>query len=130
MAEAIAAHMINSRRGSIPMTVRSAGSAAMDGAPASFETGEALRSVGVRPVPHRSRALSKEMIADAEIIFAMTPSHLDAIRSIDPSAAGKSALLDPVGDVPDPIGMPQEVYNQTAHRLAELILDRLEELDA
>ena len=102
----------------------------MDGAPASFETGEALRSVGVRPVPHRSRALSKEMIADAEIIFAMTPSHLDAIRSIDPSAAGKSALLDPVGDVPDPIGMPQEVYNQTAHRLAELILDRLEELDA
>jgi hypothetical protein len=39
-------------------------------------------------------------------------------------------VLDPTGqDVPDPVGLPQEVYNQTALRLRDLVLRRLGELD-
>lgn len=130
MAEAIAVHLIKRRRGLIPTTVRSAGTAATEGAPASIETAEALRSVGVKPLAHRSRALTPGLVAGAQIIYVMTPSHLQAVRAMGPSAAARAVLLDPQGDVPDPIGMVQEVYNQTAHRLAELISTRLEELDA
>ena len=70
------------------------------------------------------------MIAGADVIYTMTSHHADAVRAMDPSAAPRVQTLDPQGDVPDPIGMPQDVYDQTAHRLGELIARRLQELEA
>jgi L-threonylcarbamoyladenylate synthase len=136
MAEAIANQLLASNRAegtAIRTTVRSAGVSAADGEPVSPEAVEAVRAMGIDAPDlqrHRSRELTRQMLADADIIFAMTSGHARAVASMDQSAASKVLMLDPAGtDIPDPIGGPGEVYAATARRLAELIKQRLDELD-
>lgn len=133
MAEAIAHHLIQT--GGSPATsdgvttrVRSAGVSALAGAPATPETVHALREVGVEAPAHRSNPLTRELLQEADLIFGMTASHVGAILSIDPTAAGRVHTLDPDGqDIPDPIGQSQQAYISTARRLRELIQHRLTE---
>lgn len=142
MAEAIARHLLAARareRGgqaaalAAATQVRSAGAATSGGAPAAAEAIRALSAMGVDTTElarHHSRELTRQLIADAEVVYAMTASHARAVAAIDPSAAGKVVTLDPDGnDVPDPIGGPLEVYTRTAERLRDLIGKRLDELD-
>ncbi|QOI99788.1 MAG: Sua5/YciO/YrdC/YwlC family protein [Phycisphaeraceae bacterium] len=116
--------------GGVGVKVASAGVSAAEGDPQSPENIPALESIGVGPLNHhRSRRLDRALIADAEVIYAMTRSHARAVESIDPGAGPKVRTLDPTGgDVPDPIGAGVETYAQTAVRLAELIDARFDEL--
>lgn len=121
--------------GGIPVQVRSAGVAAEEGASASPQTADALRSVGVDgvgavgangPPKHRARGLSASEARDADVIFAMTSSHMKSIASMGPEVAAKVRLIDPSGqDVPDPVGGPVALYISTARRLDALIRERL-----
>lgn len=131
MAEAIAKHLLQGRTpDGIVITATSAGVSAGDGDPTSPEAIIALEAMGIVSPRHRSRQLTRAMVADAEVIFTMTGAHRRAILSVDPSAAAKVFTLDPdAKDIPDPIGGPLEVYRQTAHRLLEVIRTRLEQLD-
>lgn len=126
MAEAIARHLAENTN----VEIGSAGVMAGAGMPASPEVDEALRSIGVAAHEHRSRPITRDMIADADLILTMTRSHAEDVLRLDPSAAGRVRPLDEGGDIPDPIGGPQEVYNSTAAHLRELIARRLKELDA
>lgn len=128
MAEAIARTMLRGQERSA--SALSAGVGAAPGGSASPETVEALAAIGVDAEPHRTRPLTRGLIAEADVIYTMGAWHREEILAIDPSAAGRTWLLDPSGqDVPDPVGLPQEVYNQTAVRLADFIRRRLTELD-
>jgi protein-tyrosine phosphatase len=129
MAEAIARDLLARRPiDEPPVTVLSAGTTAMDGEPVSPEARAAVESLGMTFSKHRSVALTKKMIAQADAIFAMTRSHARAVLAIDPRAEGKVHLLDPEGhDVPDPIGAPQGVYTQTARRIRDLLERRIQE---
>jgi protein-tyrosine phosphatase len=128
MAEAIAADLLSRRARQAAARVLSAGITASNGQPRAREADEALRRIGVRPVGGAARALTREMIAEADAIFAMTSRHRAAIISIDPSASGKVKLLDPDGhDIIDPIGSSVDVYTQTAEQMRKLILLRLDE---
>jgi L-threonylcarbamoyladenylate synthase len=136
MAEAIAQHVI-SRAGEggegIRTQIRSAGVSAYGGEPVSREAVEAVRELGIESgmmARHTARELTRQLLAEADIIFAMTAGHVRAVLSVDPTVTGKVVLLDPGGDdVPDPIGSDREVYRRTAQRLRELIERRLSELD-
>lgn len=135
MAEAIAGTLAGWGAGSggtgVESRFGSAGTAAGSGGPASAEAVEAVRQLGLSaPMSaHRSRPLSRKLIAEADIIYTMGRSHLHAIADLDPGAAGKVQLLDPDGqDVPDPVGMSQDVYTQTARRIMEMVRRRLKEL--
>ncbi len=134
MAEAIARHLLESS-GESPsvdagVTVVSAGTSAGMGSPASPQTDGALRSLGIEPHRHTSRPLTRQLIAESDVIYTMSDWHREGIAALDPTAASRTLLLDPVGqDVPDPVGLPQEVYNQTAARLYALVQQRLTELD-
>ncbi|MFG0258974.1 MAG: Sua5/YciO/YrdC/YwlC family protein [Phycisphaerales bacterium JB041] len=134
MAEAIARSLLNAAGESddegTGVTVLSAGTSAGSGAPASAENAPALRSIGVEAGEHRSRPLTRQLVAEADFIFTMAGWHRDGVLALDPGAASRTWVLDPEGqDVPDPVGLPQDVYNQTAARLAELIRQRLEAMD-
>lgn len=135
MAEAIAANLVARDTGTtgVRTRVRSAGVAADDGEPISPEAVKAIRALGIEPsdlARRTSRELTRQMLAEADVIFAMTAGHARAVAAMDPPSAHKVMVLDPEGgDVPDPIGGPQELYTQTARRLAELIQQRLAELD-
>ncbi len=126
MAEMIARH--EAEQLGVPgvrFRITSAGVAG-GGATTTPEALHAVRAMGIEAVPARSRSVSARMLAEADAVYVMGHHHLDAIRSIDPSA--RADLLDPHGgEIPDPVGLPQQVYDQTAARLRELIAARLKE---
>lgn len=128
MAESIAAGLLAKTPGGESVRVMSAGSAAGIGMPMTPEAADAVRELGLTPRPHASRPLTRKLIAEADVVLAMTRSHAAAVMDLDPGAADKVQTLDPSGrDVPDPIGMGPEVYTQTARRIRELISRRLQE---
>jgi protein-tyrosine phosphatase len=131
MAEAIARALLTERSGlvgGIPTEVSSAGTSAMEGDPSSPENNAALAAVGVPPLPHRARQLTRAMLSDADVVYTMTRQHARAAQALSPDA--RIEPLDPEGrDVPDPIGQGLPVYEATARRLRELIEARLRQLD-
>lgn len=127
MAEAIARAIIAADPPPIETVVRSAGVSATPGGPATPEAITAVRRYGGGLLSHRSTPVSRQLLADADIIFAMTQAHADAARAIDPTADIR--LLDPDGrDIADPIGAPQPAYDEIAQILDRLIRIRLDEL--
>ncbi len=128
MAEAIARDEI-AKAGGAEVRVISAGAAAAAGAPATPEAVTALKSAGLDLSAHRSRELTRDLIAEADLILGMSRSHVAAVLAADPTAVAKTTTLDPGGgDIPDPIGSPLEVYTRTAERIRSLVQRRLEEL--
>lgn len=114
----------------IETEVLSAGVMAGTGLAATPEAVEAAAALGADASRHRSTPLGPSMIREAEAVFGMTSAHVEAAASIAPDAAGKIFLLDPEGDVPDPIGSPLDAYKLTAERIERATAQRLRELDA
>lgn len=113
----------------IPTRVRSAGIAAGLGMSATPEAVEAVKALGAEMGPHASTPLTREMINEADVIFGMTASHVEAVRRMDPSAAGRVFPLDPEGqDIADPIGSPRPVYDQAARAISDAVQKRLRSL--
>ncbi len=110
----------NAVRGRGPYRVFSAGVGAVDGQPASDHAVRALREIGIDINGHRSRHLTADLVAQADYIFGMTHSHVDAIMLLYPQAAEKTFLLREFdetldayeNDISDPIGGSYEIYLQ------------------
>ncbi len=127
MAEAIARHYL-AKPGATkrPTRVASAGVATSDGMAMTPEAVEALEMSRIDAGRHRSRMLTREMVEDATVIYAMTRSHAHQAISLVPAAKDKIQLLDPSGrDITDPIGGPLATYVQTAEAIAGFIRTRL-----
>jgi protein-tyrosine-phosphatase len=88
----------------------------------------ALREMSITPPPHEARPLTAEHVAAATVIYCMTESQRRALVQQFPAAAPKTHCLDPAGDIPDPIGHPQEVYSDVARRIQVLVRMRFDEL--
>ncbi|MCC6423419.1 MAG: Sua5/YciO/YrdC/YwlC family protein [Phycisphaerales bacterium] len=134
MSEAIARQLIAQKLGVTEqelddkgISVISAGSYAMPGARAAAPAVEALREMGADLTRHRSRPLTVELIHQADVIFTMSQNHQQAVLSLVPSAQDKTMLLDPHGDIDDPIGGDVELYQSLAGVLRDLIERRLKE---
>jgi protein-tyrosine-phosphatase len=99
---------------------------------AAREAVSAVKALGIEEpslARHLSRELTRQMISEADVIYAMTASHARAVRAMAPAAAVE--LLDPGGgDIPDPVGLTREVYMETAERLRGAIEARLGEPEA
>jgi len=132
MAAAIARELLARRQGAaggLTTTVRSAGTWASPGASATPEAALAVEKLGMKMPAHSSSPLTREMINESDVIFAMSASHAQAVRDMEPGAAERTFTLDPGGaEIPDPLGQSQAVYDATARRLQELITRRLDEM--
>jgi protein-tyrosine phosphatase len=106
-------------------TVISAGVSAMAGAPATEHAAEAVRGLGGNLAGHRSRPLTADLIRQADRIWTMGRSHAAWIAAMAPSAAEKTRMLDPSGDISDPIGGDLHLYEELATRLKSLIEKQL-----
>jgi protein-tyrosine phosphatase len=105
--------------------VVSAGLAAYPGGAATPEAIEVGAELGADLSGHRSRPLTPELAAQADLLVAMTRGHLAALCGFFPEVAERARLLCPEGeDVDDPIGGDREVYRACAQG----ILSRLEKL--
>lgn len=132
MAEAIARRVI-AQKLQIPekdlekhgYTVMSAGASAWPGSRASDHAVHAVRGLGGDLRAHRSRTLTPQLLQQASVVFAMGEGHRKAIEMLDPSAVNKVALLDPEGDIEDPVGGDLSIYEATARRIQQAIESRL-----
>ncbi|HEY8449556.1 MAG TPA: L-threonylcarbamoyladenylate synthase [Bacillota bacterium] len=119
-------------RAGVPVEVRSAGLAAVDGQEAAPEAVQVLAARGVSLEGHRARRISGDDVAWAELILTMTQGHKQALAAAHPGAVPKLFTLaefaGSTGDVADPIGRGLEAYRACADQLAqylERVVDRL-----
>ena len=138
MAEAIARKRVE-ERGWVQVEVASAGVAAFPGSPPSGGAVRAAEARGLDLSGHTSTPLTPELADGADLILTMTSSHLmrvvelgagERAAVITSFAVGADGAMDLAG-VPDPIGGPDEEYDETFRVLDELIeqsLDRIEPL--
>lgn len=109
--------------------VQSAGLAAMMGGTAAVEAIEVARTFGADLTGHRSQPLTYELFTQADIVFAMTASHLYALQGAGVESAPPVCLLAPNGtDIADPVGCEREVYEACARDLLTHLRARLPEL--
>ncbi len=129
MAEAIARRLIQ-ESSRTDLEVESAGTQAWDRSPASDEA----LLVGVERnldlSGHRARRLTPEIVSSADLILAMSPTHLAEVRDMDPDAnvhlfAGYGTPGPKGHAIADPFGGNLEDYRATAdeleHELKEIL---------
>ena len=134
MAAAIARDVIAKQRGiaideldAAGIAVESAGVYAGPGSPATHEAVEAMQQIDVDLNSHRSQPVSSELLDRADVIYCMTQSHEMALLQMAPHVADKTNLLDPDGDIDDPIGGSLAVYQRCAENIRKRIEHRLRE---
>ncbi|MGD9781210.1 MAG: low molecular weight protein arginine phosphatase [Kiritimatiellia bacterium] len=121
---------LNKRFEGTGWTAESAGVAAWGGAPPTPEAVEAMREIGIDISAHRSRAIARQMVDEANVVLAMTEEHRREIERRFPEARGKTFLLHGFGlgearDVADPIGYPEDVYRHTRDEMIRSLGDFL-----
>ncbi len=109
------------------ISVASAGVFALPGTRATPQAVEAVRILGADLSKHRSQPLTPELLNTADLVLAMGRSHAQSIRALSPSASAKLQMLDPAGDIEDPIGSDVSTYRSLAEYMEKLINDRLRE---
>lgn len=135
MAEAIGKQLLAERLGCDPadlpkqgIAVLSAGTMGFPGAAASPEAVEVCRRRGLDISGHRSRSLTVDLVHPADYIYTMGRHHLEVVRSLAPGVASKAHLLDPKGDIADPVGGTVEDYEHAAQRITQALRSRLSEV--
>jgi RpiB/LacA/LacB family sugar-phosphate isomerase len=107
--------------------VLSAGLGAVDGQPPTPHSVTAMRELGIDISGQRSRALTGELVREADYIFGMTHGHVDTVGLLYPAAAEKTFLLREFDeatsayekDIPDPIGCSYDVYVHCREQIEE-----------
>jgi protein-tyrosine-phosphatase len=132
MAEALA-RKIAERRGITDLNVSSAGTNALENIPATDEALLVGMERGVDLTGHRSRQLTPGIISEADLIFVMTPGHLEQVKQM--GGRGKVHVIDEYASgaadkgISDPYGGDLEAYRKTADALEdeiERVFDRLQ----
>ena len=133
MAEAIARDELRTR-GWKHVSVASAGIAADPGQRASPHAAAVVSREGLDLSGHRARRLDAEIVAWADLILCMSPSHLDPVADL--GGATKMDLLSDFASedgrfdrsVRDPFGGDERAYDDTKEQLkalVSLVLDRV-----
>jgi protein-tyrosine-phosphatase len=120
MAEGLLRHALSERD---DIEVGSAGVFASKGGRASTETMAILRKRGIQLDSFQSRPVAESLIHKATHVFAMTEGHLAHLEQRFPDYSDKFYLLRefappqgkrPSKDIPDPIGLGLEAYEEVA----------------
>jgi protein-tyrosine phosphatase len=100
------------------VVVMSAGIAAAPGCPPTSEAVQVMREQGLNLAPHEAQPLTEQLVRHADLILAMTQSHMQSILERWPEAAGRTQLIMPDRtDVADPIGQTVGAYRHCAAQL-------------
>ncbi len=130
MAEGLFRHAIRGRK---DYRIFSAGMGAVEGLPPSDYAVQAMRELGIDISAQRSSMLTARLVDEADYIFGMTHSHVDAITLLYPQAAEKVFLLREFddtldnyeNDIMDPIGGSYEVYRGCRDQIEQGIVSLL-----
>jgi len=126
------ARKIAARRGIVDLNVSSAGTNAWDTAPATDEALLVGMERDIDLTGHRARMLTPAIVSEADLIFVMTPGHLEPVKAM--GGRGKVHVIDAYASgttnqgISDPYGGDLEAYRHTADLLEqelEKLFDRL-----
>lgn len=112
----------------IEAEVRSAGTAASAGEPASVGARHAMAELGLNLSAHRATPLSAVDATDFDLVLAMTSRHAVAARAAGVEAVRLAVIAAESGGVPDPFGGDASDYASCAEvllREAQRIADEL-----
>lgn len=105
--------------------VSSAGTWGRDGSAASDFSLQLLAERGIDLSAHRSRALQRAFLEQADLVLVMTRSHKEAVGAEFPDQADKVYLLSemagPGYDIADPMGQPIEAYRYAFAEIDSLL---------
>lgn len=108
--------------------IASAGLMGGTGIPASKEVVSICAREGIELSKHRSRALTSAEAEVSDYIFAMSKNHRERVLEICPAAAEKCLLLDAGGEISDPIGAGDDVYEECAKQIERALAERIDEI--
>jgi protein-tyrosine phosphatase len=136
MAEGLCQKLLAEKLGCAPdqlpeqgLVVRSAGLAAIMGGPAAPEAIQAASEFAVDLTAHTSRPLTAALVSQADLVVAMTQSHLQALALHFPGLGSRFRLLSPDReDLADPVGGNQEVYRECARQILHSLKSLIPEL--
>lgn len=90
--------------------ITSAGTAAIDGAPATPEAVRAMKEKGIEISGHQSSALTAEMVRQSQTILTMTEAHSQTVERMNTDHRANCHLVGGDGNIQDPIGSSLDVY--------------------
>lgn len=122
VAEAIARRAVSERRME-RLTVGSAGTAALEGAPASEGARRTAAEAGLNLDEHRSAPLTEEIVAASALVLCMDRSHLWRARELGGGRGCRllAEMAGESGEVGDPFGGSDEIYRATFRELERLV---------
>lgn len=122
MAGALLQHLWN---GDEALEVLTAGTATVQGLPATSHAVTTMQEHGLDLTGHRSQPVTPSLLKSVDLVLAMTAGHREALRAQFPAHAQKVYTLaeyaGSASDVRDPYGGPLDEYRRTAQSLAELL---------
>ena len=112
--------------------IESAGTWAVEGAPANQKTQQVMAELGLDIKDHRSRIITREMLSSFNLILVMEPGHKESLQIEFPEVASRVYLLsEMVGltfTIMDPVGGEIEEYRATAQEIERIMTDGLEKI--
>lgn len=127
MAEALLRARLARDRARQGWQVGSAGVWTVDGRRASTHAIREMAQRGIDLRAHRSRNVTRELMAGSDLVLAMTRRHVEALSAAFPEHAHNvhllSEMVGQVYDICDPYGGTRSEYAQTAAQLDQLIED-------
>jgi protein-tyrosine-phosphatase len=121
MAMTLFRGMLDKRGLSQKFRDESAGTWASVDQPASAGVFTAMQKRSLDVSAHRSRQVTRELLADYDLILTMELGHKEALLVEFPEVMGRvfmlSEMVGEIKDVDDPIGTPDEEYEKTAQLL-------------
>lgn len=134
LSEAIA-RKIAIERGLTDVEVWSAGTSAWEGAPASDGSLLVGMEHGLDLSNHRAQLLSREIVAESDLILAMGPHHLERVEALGGTTkaytlAGYASHGKNERAISDPVGAELTVYRATYTELEREIRRALDRLTA
>lgn len=110
--------------------VTSAGIAASAGGGPASEAVQVMSEMGIDLSRHVTQPISDRLARHADVIYAMTQGHLQALAGQWPDVTGRARLLCGAHiDVADPIGGPPDLYRRCAEQIQDALRQRIDELE-
>lgn len=107
---------------------RSAGTAALVGKPMAPNAVAVLEELGIYPEDHQARQVDRAMLAEAELVLAMGPRHVAALRRLCDGLAGEIYTLPEYATgvssdetISDPYGHTISTYRSSVRQLLRYI---------
>lgn len=115
---------MEAEKAGLPARALSSGMAVYSSDPPTQQAVAAAAKFGADISGHRARMVSDTLLGLSDRVFCMTADHADRLKTRFPEYAHKISLLDRQ-DIPDPFGLGQEQYDQTAAQIYRAVRARI-----